>query len=114
MCRIEDAAPGIKETCPVFAPFRPPSRTPDSKSRLWRMPPLLYSAPPWRASRVAGGFGSPSLRLGAVKGYADGSLGSETAYFFDPYTDDPKTHGLLSDEMHPASAMRRRNALRSP
>jgi predicted amidohydrolase YtcJ len=50
-------------------------------------------------------FGTPLLRMGAVKGYADGSLGSETAYFFDAFTDDPKNHGLLSDEMHPPSAM---------
>src|SRR5262249_9893419 len=50
-------------------------------------------------------FGTQFLRMGAVKGYADGSLGSETAYFFDSYTDDPKSHGLLSDEMHPPSAM---------
>lgn len=53
-------------------------------------------------------FGTAFLRMGAVKGYADGSLGSETAYFFDPYTDAPNTHGLLSDEMHPPSAMRQR------
>ncbi|HEY6969395.1 MAG TPA: amidohydrolase [Candidatus Angelobacter sp.] len=53
-------------------------------------------------------FGNPFLRMGAVKGYADGSLGSETAYFFDPYTDAPDKHGLLSDEMHPPSAMRQR------
>ncbi|PYP91459.1 MAG: amidohydrolase [Candidatus Angelobacter sp. Gp1-AA117] len=52
--------------------------------------------------------GTAFLRMGAVKGYADGSLGSETAYFFDPYIDDPKSHGLLSDEMHPPSAMRQR------
>ena len=36
-------------------------------------------------------FGSPWLRIGAVKGYADGSLGSTTAYFFQPYTDAPET-----------------------
>ncbi|HMF91407.1 MAG TPA: amidohydrolase [Candidatus Angelobacter sp.] len=53
-------------------------------------------------------FGTPLLRMGAIKGYADGSLGSETAYFFDPFTDDPKSHGLLSDEMHPPSAMQAR------
>ena len=47
-------------------------------------------------------FGSPWLRLGAVKGYADGSLGSTTAYFFQPYTDAPETRGLLSDEMQHA------------
>lgn len=52
--------------------------------------------------------GTAFLRMGAVKGYADGSLGSETAYFFDPYTDDPKSRGLLSEEMHPPSAMRQR------
>jgi predicted amidohydrolase YtcJ len=51
-------------------------------------------------------FGSSWLRIGAVKGYADGSLGSTTAYFFQPYTDAPQTRGLLSDEMQPISDMR--------
>jgi predicted amidohydrolase YtcJ len=53
-------------------------------------------------------FGSPWLRLGAVKGYADGSLGSTTAYFFEPYTDAPQTRGLLSAEMQPIGEMRTR------
>jgi len=53
-------------------------------------------------------FGSPWLRLGAVKGYADGSLGSTTAYFFQPYTDAPATRGLLSDEMQDVGDMRTR------
>jgi predicted amidohydrolase YtcJ len=53
-------------------------------------------------------FGSPWLRLGALKGFADGSLGSTTAYFFEPYTDDPGTSGLLSDEMQPIDGMRER------
>jgi len=51
------------------------------------------------------GFGSDYLRLGAVKGYADGSLGSTTAYFFEPYSDDPGTCGLLSEEMQPLEGM---------
>ena len=51
-------------------------------------------------------FGSQWLRIGAVKGYADGSLGSTTAYFFQPYTDAPQTRGLLSDEMQPLDDMR--------
>src|SRR5262249_7142518 len=56
----------------------------------------IYGAPietSWRDQAKLGirhAFGSSSLRLGAVKGFADGSLGSETAYFFDVYTDDPK------------------------
>jgi hypothetical protein len=53
-------------------------------------------------------FGGPYLRIGAVKAYADGSLGSGTAYFFEPFTDDPTNHGLLSDEMQPLSLMRDR------
>ncbi|HET9791390.1 MAG TPA: amidohydrolase, partial [Candidatus Angelobacter sp.] len=71
----------------------------------------IYAAPmetDWKDQAKVGirrAFGTPMLRLGAVKGYADGSLGSETAYFFDAYTDDPKSHGLLSEEMHPVSAM---------
>lgn len=67
--------------------------------------------PQWKDQAKVGirhGFGTPYLRMGAVKGYADGSLGSETAYFFDSYTDAPHSHGLLSDEMHPPSAMRQR------
>ena len=51
-------------------------------------------------------FGSSWLRIGAVKGYADGSLGSTTAYFFQPYTDAPQTRGLLSDQMQPIDDMR--------
>jgi len=53
-------------------------------------------------------FGSSFLRIGALKGYADGSLGSGTAYFFQPFNDQPGNRGLLSDEMHPISLMRDR------
>jgi predicted amidohydrolase YtcJ len=53
-------------------------------------------------------FGGPYLRIGAVKAFADGSLGSRTAYFFEPFLDEPSNHGLLSDEMQPLSLMRDR------
>jgi hypothetical protein len=53
-------------------------------------------------------FGGPYLRIGAVKAFADGSLGSSTAYFFNAYSDQPDNHGLLADEMHPISLMRDR------
>jgi hypothetical protein len=53
-------------------------------------------------------FGSHFLRMGALKGYADGSLGSSTAYMFQPFSDQPKNSGLLSDEMQDLSAMRAR------
>ncbi len=53
-------------------------------------------------------FGGPYLRIGGVKAYADGSLGSTTAYFFEPFLDQPGNRGLLSDEMQPISLMRDR------
>jgi predicted amidohydrolase YtcJ len=53
-------------------------------------------------------FGGPYLRIGAVKAYADGSLGSRTAYFFEPFSDQPDNHGLLNAEMQPLSLMRDR------
>src|SRR3954451_11428552 len=74
----------------------------------------IYAVPmetDWRDQAKVGvrhAWGSSFLRLGAVKGYADGSLGSRTAYMFEPFTDDPGNRGLLSDEMHPPSAMRDR------
>ena len=48
------------------------------------------------------------LRGGAVKAFADGSLGSTTALFFEPYTDAPPARGLLADEMQPIDGMRSR------
>jgi predicted amidohydrolase YtcJ len=53
-------------------------------------------------------FGDPYLRIGALKAYADGSLGSGTAYFFEPFGDPPSGRGLLNDLMIPLSAMRDR------
>jgi predicted amidohydrolase YtcJ len=50
----------------------------------------------------------PSLRTGAVKCFADGSLGSTTAFFFDSYADAPTTRGLLADEMQPLDGVRSR------
>jgi predicted amidohydrolase YtcJ len=53
-------------------------------------------------------FGDAWLRVGAVKAFADGSLGSRTAYFFDGYSDEPGNRGLLSEGMQPLSKMRDR------
>jgi hypothetical protein len=76
-------------------------------TRIYAAPTITRWADQARIG-VRRAFGSPYLRIGALKGFADGSLGSTTAYFFEPYTDAPQTHGLLADEMHPVSAMRER------
>jgi len=43
-----------------------------------------------------GGVGNDWIRLGGVKGFADGSLGAKTAKFFEPYSDEPETCGIWS------------------
>ena len=53
-------------------------------------------------------FGNEFLEFGGLKGFADGSLGSATAYFFEPYADDPKISGLLHAEMFPGGIMEKR------
>jgi len=42
-------------------------------------------------------FGSDKIQLGSLKAYADGSLGSTTAWFFEPYKQDTTTYGLPND-----------------
>ncbi len=44
-------------------------------------------------------FGNENLQIGALKGFADGSLGSTTALLFDPYLDSPNTSGIPSAEL---------------
>jgi predicted amidohydrolase YtcJ len=57
---------------------------------------------------VRGAFGSDWLRMGGLKGFADGSLGSTTALFFEPYNDASNTRGLLFDQMLPEGIMLKR------
>ena len=39
------------------------------------------------------------IRIGALKAFADGSLGAGTAWFFDPYDDDEENYGISSDSL---------------
>src|SRR4029077_6188626 len=57
---------------------------------------------------VRAAFGSDMLRIGGLKGFSDGSLGSTTAFFFEPYNDAPNTRGLLFDQMLPEGIMLKR------
>ena len=74
------------------------------KTRIYAVSPL----PSWeRVARmgVRAHFGSEMLRVGGLKGFADGSLGSTTALFYEPYRDDPSTSGIAGDEMYPEGVM---------
>lgn len=48
----------------------------------------------FREAGWKGGDGDPWIRFGAVKIFADGSLGGRTALLSRPYADDPATRGL--------------------
>jgi predicted amidohydrolase YtcJ len=77
------------------------------KTRIYAVRSILS----WETLAQAGvraAFGNPWLRIGGLKGFADGSLGSSTALFFEPYADAPNTRGLLFDQMLPEGAMLRR------
>lgn len=68
------------------------------KTRVYGCSPLAdYSR--WEKTGVRHAFGSDWVRVGCLKGYSDGSLGSTTAWFFAPYLDAPATSGLASDEI---------------
>jgi predicted amidohydrolase YtcJ len=58
---------------------------------------LYFEIKDWRkvADTVAKiGRGDDWVWIGGVKGYMDGSLGSTTALFYEPYDDDPSTTGV--------------------
>jgi predicted amidohydrolase YtcJ len=63
--------------------------------------PLIAGVEDQAKLGIGRAFGSPSLRIGALKMFADGSLGSRTAYFTQPYTDEPGNRGLLFSDMLP-------------
>lgn len=68
------------------------------KTRVYAVTPL-GNWKRWANADIRHAFGGDMLRVGGLKGYADGSLGSTTAWFYEPYLDAPSTSGLASDEM---------------
>jgi predicted amidohydrolase YtcJ len=77
------------------------------KTRIY----AIRSIVSWEAlakTGVRAAFGNGMLRFGGLKGFSDGSLGSTTAFFFEPYNDSPNTRGLLFDQMLPEGIMLKR------
>ena len=69
-----------------------------------RLDTRVYACTPiagWERLRdevAAHGRGDDWLRIGCLKGYVDGSLGSHTAAFLEPFSDAPGERGLLVNE----------------
>jgi len=68
--------------------------------RLRSFPPLRF----WKSvSEIRGQLAADAkkFRICGVKAFTDGSLGSRTALFFEPYADAPDAYGLPNDIMFP-------------
>jgi predicted amidohydrolase YtcJ len=70
-----------------------------------QMTTRIYSVVPldqWQRLRdmvASDGTGDEWLRIGGLKGFMDGSLGSHTAAFFEPYSDAPDDRGFLVNDL---------------
>lgn len=77
-----------------LAIFRQAHATGRLKARIYAAVPLDT----WKRLETeiaSSGSGDEWLRIGGLKGYVDGSLGSHTAAFLSPFTDDAASTGLL-------------------
>lgn len=89
------AVASVSATWPQVAGVLRAQRNGTLTVRVALFPPLDQ----WRRvaeSLSVRGTGDDWVRLAGVKAYVDGSLGSSTALFFEPYADDPTTSGLLT------------------
>ncbi len=80
-------------------------------ARTGRLQVRIYHANPlrdWKSLATAGlqaPFGNPLLRIGNLKSFADGALGSETAWMDAPFADRPGYSGLASSDLRDSDAM---------
>jgi len=91
------ASHGVTTVHNVDNDFDALERTLDDHKMITR----VYSMVPinqWKSlseSIQKNGNGNKWLKIGALKGFVDGSLGSHTAAFFEPYTDVPTDTGFF-------------------
>jgi hypothetical protein len=92
---------GVTSVHDISAPehipvFRKLERTGDLSCRVYARLPLAGYRELVRQG-IHAANGTERLTLGSMKAFSDGSLGSGTALFFDPYADEPGNHGLAMD-----------------
>ena len=72
--------------------------------RIYEIVPILH----WEKLRDAGidrNMGDDFVKLGAVKAFADGSLGSATAWMFETFADAPSNRGMPLPLMNPPAKL---------
>jgi predicted amidohydrolase YtcJ len=65
--------------------------------RITEWLPFLQPMDQLQTMRAQGGTTDPWLKTGALKAFTDGALGSRTAAMLAPYSDDPSTSGILTN-----------------
>jgi len=103
------ASLGVTATAHVSAPWADLAsyRRLERAGRLTLRAALYLPLDSWRAVAETvsrSNRGDDWVKIGGLKGYMDGSAGSRTAYFFEPYSDSAGYNGLLQ---HPEADMRR-------
>ena len=79
----------------AFRAFQELERADSLTFRVYAWVPLTREfIAAFRRLGIRAPYGDEWLRLGLVKGYTDGSLGSRSAYMLAPYSDAPGTRGL--------------------
>jgi predicted amidohydrolase YtcJ len=72
--------------------------------RIYEIVPIMR----WEKLRDAGiqhDMGDDFIKLGGVKAFADGSLGSATAWMYEPFADNPANRGIPLPLMNPPAKM---------
>jgi predicted amidohydrolase YtcJ len=81
-----------------LATYRRAKANGELSTRIYSVMPLEH----WQQLRdevSRNGRGDNWLRIGGLKGFMDGSLGSHTAAFLEPFTDAPEDRGLLINDL---------------
>jgi hypothetical protein len=73
--------------------------------RITEWLPFLLPLDQLQNMRAQGGTSDPWLKTGALKAFTDGALGSRTAAMLAPYSDDPSTSGILTNDPDKLRAM---------
>ncbi|HYO75960.1 MAG TPA: amidohydrolase, partial [Thermoanaerobaculia bacterium] len=81
-----------------FRAYQHLERTGELTSRIYLFTPMSQYERLANAA-VAKRFGSDRLRIGGLKAFSDGSLGSSTAAFFEPFAGEPQNRGLVMEEL---------------